>query len=80
VTPCPYYEDVVGSTRQASLRDVWFGPGFERIRTGMRERDLPGACRHCCGFAEGGSVDDFPSHWFGERGLRRPLLPIAMSR
>ncbi|WP_433607310.1 radical SAM protein [Dactylosporangium sp. CA-139114] len=79
ITPCPYFDDTVGSLRQQTMDEIWNGPQYNAIRTGLRDGAGPDQCRHCCGFSEGGSVDDPRSHWLGSRGPRRSL-PLVVRR
>lgn len=76
ISPCPYFDRTAGSTREESLQSIWQGPEYQRIRRGLTEGPLLEQCQHCCGFSEGGSVEDYQSHWLGVRGRCRPL-PMA---
>lgn len=71
VLPCPYFEESMGSLREESLAAVWRGDGFEGLRDGILAGTPREECRHCCGFNECGSVDDYASHWLGTRGSAR---------
>lgn len=69
--PCPYFEESLGSVREGTLAEAWRGEAFENLRAGILSGAHCEECRHCCGFNEGGSVDDYASHWIGTRGPER---------
>lgn len=77
VMPCPYFDDTLGDTRDSTLPHIWNGPEYERLRAGLRHGDRLPQCEHCCGFSEGGSVDDYASHWLGRRIPTRLTLPLV---
>ena len=78
VLPCPYFERSLGSVRDASLSEVWKGSLYQELRESLASGDYAEECRHCCGFNEGGTVEDYESHWLGARNpLRGVALPMA---
>jgi MoaA/NifB/PqqE/SkfB family radical SAM enzyme len=77
VIACPYMERAMGNIRDQSLAEVWNGPVYRQLRDGLVSRDYCEECRHCCGFNETGSVDEYASHWIGERRPGR-LLPLLV--
>ncbi|MFL5910654.1 MAG: radical SAM/SPASM domain-containing protein [Gaiellaceae bacterium] len=78
VLPCPYFERSLGSIREAPLTEVWKGARYEELRESLASRSYADECSHCCGFNEGGTVEDYESHWLGTRKpLRGVALPMA---
>lgn len=67
VIACPYMDRAMGNVREQKLDEVWNGAQYQELRRGLVEQDLCGECRHCCGFNEAGSVDEYRSHWLGVR-------------
>jgi MoaA/NifB/PqqE/SkfB family radical SAM enzyme len=65
---CPYGEQFLGNIKTASFDSVWNGNLYNDLRHKLVDRDYWGMCQHCCGLNEAGHVDDFESHWLGERG------------
>lgn len=62
VIPCPYTERTLGNIHRSSLAAVWNGAEYAELRGCLDGGNLHRQCRHCCGFNEGGSVDDPWSH------------------
>lgn len=67
VLPCPYAEASLGNIHRQNIAEIWSGVGFVRLRDSLATRRYQPMCAHCCGFNEGGRVDDYLSHWVGER-------------
>jgi MoaA/NifB/PqqE/SkfB family radical SAM enzyme len=79
VMSCPYMDRAMGNIRRQELAQVWNGRPYRELRRGLVSREFCAECRHCCGFNETGSVDEYWSHWLGERRPRRSL-PITVIR
>jgi radical SAM protein with 4Fe4S-binding SPASM domain len=77
VLPCPYFERSLGSIRRADLATIWSREPYQDLRRQLVSGDYCDECRHCCGFNESGSVDDYRSHWIG---TREPVVPVPMAR
>jgi radical SAM protein with 4Fe4S-binding SPASM domain len=67
VLPCPYAEASLGNIRTEGIAEIWNGGGFAELRVSLANRRYQPMCAHCCGFNEGGRVDDYLSHWLGDR-------------
>lgn len=82
VMACPYMDQAMGNVRRQTLEEVWNGPSYHQLRHGLVSGDYWQECRHCCGFNETGSVDEYLSHWLGARhpGRLLPILPGADTR
>jgi MoaA/NifB/PqqE/SkfB family radical SAM enzyme len=78
IIACPYMERAMGNLREQALDGIWNGAAYQRLRQGLASGDYCTECRHCCGFNETGSVDEYLSHWLGERrpGRTLPLLVV----
>lgn len=79
IIACPYMERPMGNIRRQTLREIWNGEPYRKLRQGLVSRDFCTECRSCCGFNEAGSVDDLRSHWLGARtpSTRSRMLPIV---
>lgn len=77
---CPYGERPLGNVRDAGFEAVWNGDLYTDLRRRLADRDYWGMCRHCAGFNESGHVDDFGSHWLGDRRSRLPVVLEAPLR
>ena len=62
VIPCPYTERALGNIHEASLGAIWNGSTYAELRASIHGGNFHRQCRHCCGFNEGGCVDDPWSH------------------
>lgn len=79
LTPCPYYDDVLGNSRvDDGLLGVWNGPRYSQLRRAIVTGTAPLPCQTCAGFSEGGRVDDYASHWLGTRVNANPV-PVVLS-
>jgi MoaA/NifB/PqqE/SkfB family radical SAM enzyme len=47
VGPCCMFDNVGENVKNKSLREIWFGSYFEKIRNNMRKKDLPDFCFKC---------------------------------
>ncbi|MGW5456701.1 radical SAM/SPASM domain-containing protein [Nocardia sp. NPDC003979] len=75
VLPCPYMDRTLGNIRERSLEQIWHGDHYTDLRKSLVDGNQWPECRNCCGFNESGSVDEYPSHWLGNR---RPMLPLTV--
>lgn len=69
VLSCPYSEESLGNVNVQSLKAIWGGINYQELRQSLLSENYWRVCAHCCGFNETGNVDDFKSHWLGERGF-----------
>jgi MoaA/NifB/PqqE/SkfB family radical SAM enzyme len=82
VISCPYSEMPLGNICESDFDEIWHGALYGGLRDSLDRKEYWGMCRSCCGFNETGRVDDYLSHWLGER---RPAddtlrsLPILKS-
>ncbi len=58
VVPCCYSEEVMGSIRFRSFRDVWNGEKYNQLRKTFREGKFPDFCKDC--FFYPGLLNDIP--------------------
>ncbi|MEM5855051.1 MAG: radical SAM protein [Candidatus Aenigmatarchaeota archaeon] len=47
VGPCCMFDNVGENVKDKSLKEIWFGEFFEKIRKKIRERDFPDFCSKC---------------------------------
>lgn len=80
VMACPYMDRAMGDIRRQSVTDVWNGPEYASLRQGLRSSESWPECRHCSGFNEQGTVDEYWSHWLGVRRPVRTLPLVAIQR
>lgn len=66
VISCDVATDEGDSIRERSLRDIWYGPYFERHRTGLRSKEIPSYCAQCN-----------PSHTTQRRWLREVIKEMG---
>jgi radical SAM protein with 4Fe4S-binding SPASM domain len=78
VMACPYMDRNLGSLRRSDLASIWRGREYQRLRQSLVSGERWEECRHCCGFNETGSVNDYRAHWLGTRRPQGtiPLTPI----
>ncbi len=75
IMSCPYMDRAMGSIRTQPLAEIWNGESYRDLRQGLVEQNHCQECRSCCGFNETGSVDEYQSHWLGERRPSEPIHP-----
>ena len=82
IISCPYSEKPLGNILNSDLEVIWNGHLYRGLRESLLERDYWDMCEHCCGFNEVGRVDDYLSHWLGERkpsSIKLRSLPVLNS-
>ena len=72
ILPCPYSEESLGNITYQALDDIWNGAPYHALRESLAAKTYQKMCGHCCGFNETGQVDDYLSHWLGERQPHKP--------
>jgi radical SAM protein with 4Fe4S-binding SPASM domain len=79
IISCPYGEEALGNIFKLPLSAIWNSQRYQELRRSLTEKDYQPMCAHCCGFNEAGRVDDYLSHWLGDRnsaGAASRSLPV----
>lgn len=66
IISCPYVEKSLGNIFKTKFEKIWNGQEYTELRKSLVTGNYWDMCRHCCGFNETGSVDDYRSHWLGD--------------